>query len=125
MDLFKDVINGILRNNREVFNDPEAERVYTPFLVNRALSYHQDSLYYANQLNQLHHLDKRPQIDFYLNTIRSHRRDWVKWVKPLKEEDLQAVKMYFGYSTAKAIEAMKLLTDEQITTIKERLYTGD
>jgi len=125
MDLFRDVINGILYSKKETFNDPEAERVYTPFIVNRALSMHKDTIFHANQMNQCYNLPKKPQIDYYLNTIRSVKRPFVKWAKPIKEGDLQAVKMYYGYSDQKASEALRLLTDEQITFIKERTNTGE
>jgi hypothetical protein len=125
MDLFKDIIPGILENKRKTFEEPEAEKAYAPFMVNRALSYHSDCLYFANQLNQMHHLEKRPQIEFYLNTIRAKKRSFVKWAKPIKEGNLQAVKMYFGYSDRHATEALKILTDEQITFIKSRTTIGE
>lgn len=125
MDLFKDVINAIMQNKKDLFKDPEAEKVYNSFMVNRALSYHQDTLFIANQLNQLHQLDKSTQITLLLNTVRPRRREFVKWAKPIREGDLKAVMVYFGYSTAKAIDALKLLTDDQITSIKERINTGE
>jgi hypothetical protein len=125
VELFKDIINGILYNKRELFKDPEAEKVYNPFIVNRALSYHKDTLFFANQINQLPHLDKSCQIIFFLNTIRASKRPFTKWSKPMKEGDLEAVKMYYGYSDKKALDALKLLTDEQLTEIKERINTGE
>ena len=124
MDLFK-VINGVLNNDTGMFEDPEAQKTYAPFMVNRALSYHQDTLYYANEMNLLWELDKKPQIDFYLNTIRPRKRAFVKWAKKVKEDDLQVVKMYYGYSDRRALEVLKILTDDQITEIKERIYTGE
>jgi hypothetical protein len=37
---------------------------------------------------------------------------------------LDAVKEYYGYSDAKAEEALKILDDAQIELIKEQLYKG-
>lgn len=125
MDLFKDVVNAILFNKPDVFKDPEAEHVYTPFLVNRSLSYHQDSLFYANQMNQMGQLDKHLQINYYLNTIRARRRSFCKWSKPPVESDLNAVMKYYGYNRAKALQAMRILTQEQITLIKEEVNIGE
>jgi hypothetical protein len=34
------------------------------------------------------------------------------------------VKEYFGYSNEKAKEALTVLSDEQLTMIKEKLYKG-
>lgn len=125
VDLFKDIIGGILWNKAKIFEDPEAQKAYLPFMVNRALSMHQDSLFYANEMNLYSQLDKKTQIDFYLNTIRPRKRPFVKWSKPIKVEDLDAVKTYYGYSDRRAMEAMKLLTEEQITFIKMRTDTGE
>ncbi len=125
MKLFDDIIPSILQNKKSIFEDPEAERIYSPFMINRALSYHTDEIYAANQMNLLSGLDKRPQIDFYLNTIRAKKRPFVKWAKPIKEGNLQAVKMYFGYSDRHASDALKVLTDEQIAYIKERTKIGE
>jgi hypothetical protein len=125
LDLFKDIIGGILWNKAKTFEDPEAQKAYLPFMVNRALSMHQDSLFYANEMNLYSQLDKKPQIDFYLNTVRPRKRAFIKWSKPIKVEDLDAVKTYYGYSDRRAMEAMKLLTEEQITFIKMRTDTGE
>lgn len=125
MDLFKDILPGILENKKEVFNQPESEKAYAPFMVNRALSYHNDCLYYANQMNLLYGLEKQPQITFYLNTIRAKKRSFVKWAKPIKEGNLQSVKMYFGYSDRQASEVLRILTDDQITIIKSRTKIGE
>ena len=119
MDLFRDVINGIFYNKREVFKDPEAEKIYNPFIVNRALSYHRDTLFFANQLNQFPNLPKDCQISFLLNTVRAAKRPFVRWAKQIKESDLEAIKVYFGYSDARALEALKILSEQQITEIKE------
>jgi hypothetical protein len=125
MELFKEIIPAILQHKPEVFDNPEAEKVYTPFMVNRALSYHIDCIFYANQINQYYQLDKSLQIDFLLNTIRANRRPFVPWAKIVKDEDLSAVKSYYGYSNRRALEALKILTEEQITLIKERINTGE
>ena len=125
MKLFDDILPGILENKKKVFDDPEAERVYSPFMVNRVLSYHPDTLPYCNELNSYHQLDKRPQIDFYLNTIRAKKRPFVKWAKPLKEGNLEAVKLYFGYSDKKASDALRVLTDEQLAFIRVKTKIGE
>ena len=125
MDLFRDVIKGILSNNRDLFDDPEAEKTYTPFIVNRALSYYTDTIFHANQMNQMHQLDKHCQINYFLNTIGTTKRPFVPWAKSVKDGDLQAVKTYYGYSDQRALDALQILTDEQITAIKQKINTGE
>ena len=117
-ELFKDIIPSILTTKKYCLED---EKDYVPFIVNRALSYHDDALFYANQLNQMSGLDRRLQYDFFINTIRAKKRYFTKWAKPIKASDLAVIKLYFGYSDSKATEALKILTSEQIDLIRKRM----
>ena len=122
LDLFKDVVESILSSKKDCSWDPEFEKIYNSFVVNRALSNHNDCLFYANTLNALPNLTKDQQYTYLLNTIRARKRPFVPWAKAApKNSDLAAVKAYYGYSDAKATEAMKVLTDEQVTYIVKRM----
>ena len=37
--------------------DDIAEKQYAPFITNKALSYHQDAVYFANEMNIRHGVD--------------------------------------------------------------------
>ena len=52
------------------------------------------------------------------------RKRFNKWLKAEKVEDVEVIKQYYKYNTEKALQALKLLTPEQILTIKEKLNTG-
>ena len=117
-----DFVNSITYSKTDIMNDIN-EKEYAPFLVNRSLSYHQDTLLYANEMNRLHHASKHMQFSFYLNSIKSRKR-FSKWLKSSKIKDLDVVKQHFGYSNKKAQEALSLMTKKQIDYIKERLYKG-
>ena len=119
-----DYVNEILQGKKQLMVDEETEAVYAPFLINRALSYHKDCIMYANEMNRRHHIDKKMQNDYLLNTVRSKKRPFNKWVKPEKSEDLECIKTYYGLSSLKAREALRLLTDEQIQELKEKTDTG-
>jgi hypothetical protein len=80
---------------------------------------------YANQMNVNFGLDRKPQYDYLINIVRAKKRSFAKWEKPIQEENLQSIKLFFGYSDAKAAEALKVLTDEQIEYIKEKTKIGD
>ena len=120
-DLFKDIVPSILQTKKDVLED---EKDYNAFIVNRALSYHIDCILYANQMNMNSKLDNKLQYHYFLNTIRSMKRKFQPWQKPEKEEDLNVVKEYFGYSNEKAKSALRLLTKEQLSSIKEKLEKG-
>jgi hypothetical protein len=120
-DLFKDIIPSILQTKKNVLDN---EGDYVPFVVNRALSFHYDCIMYANQMNMCSGIDKKLQYDYYLNTVRSYRRPYQKWLKKETIENLNAVKEYYKYSDEKAKEALSILSDEQISVIKEKLDKG-
>jgi hypothetical protein len=119
-----DYVNSILQNKKNLIVDELTEKEYQPFLVNRTLSYHKDCILYANEMNRRHLTDKKLQYDFLLNTIRSQKRPFAKWVKSEKSEDLECIKQVFGLSNEKAREAMRLLSNEQIQQLKEQTDTG-
>jgi hypothetical protein len=75
-------------------------------------------------MNRRHLTDKKLQYDFLLNTIRSQKRPFAKWIKTEKSEDLECIKQVFGLSNEKAREAMRLLSNEQIQQLKEQTDTG-
>ena len=121
----KEYLNAI-NHNKEPLMDTEDEaweKKYLPFVVNRCISPFLDTIMLVNEMNRLHHLDKKLQFDFLLNSIRTRKR-FAPWLKANKIDDLEYVKEFYGYSNAKAKSALTILTSEQIKTIKNSLYKG-
>lgn len=105
-------------------DNPEiAAKEYLPFIVNRALSYHSDTIMYCNEMNIHHGLDNDMQYSFYLNSLRKNRR-FAKWIKHETLVDLIIVMEYTGYNRHKAIEALSILTKEQLQMMKNHLIKG-
>jgi hypothetical protein len=119
-----DYVNEILYGKKNLIVDEFTEKEYLPFIVNRALSYHYDCILYANEMNQRPFLDKKCQNSFLINTVRSRKRPFAKWVKSEKSEDLECIKKVFNYSDAKAKDILRLLSEEQIQKSKEETLTG-
>ena len=119
-----DYATAILQTKKQLIVDDLTEKDYNPFLVNRAISQHKDCLAFANEMNSRHYLEKKLQFDFLLNTIRSQKRPFAKWAKAEKNDDLITVKSYFGFSDAKAREALRLLNARQIEEIREKMSIG-
>jgi hypothetical protein len=120
----KDWLNSINHEkNNMIDEDLQLESQYPPYIVNRCLSGFIDTLMYANQMNICNNVDKKMQYDFLINTIRPKKR-FSPWLKKEKENDLQLVKSYYGYSNEKARVALKVLTDEQLKIIKSKLDKG-
>jgi hypothetical protein len=118
-----DFIKAINESKDVMKNDPFAEKDYIPFLVNRGLSFFQDTILQVNEMNRNHFLDNKLQFDFLINNIRSRKR-WSKWLKPDKIDNLEIVKTYFGFGNEKAKEALEVLSNEDIKEIKSKLAKG-
>lgn len=119
----KSVTNGKINIIAESENPDLAERAYNPYIINKALALYRDVIFYANEMNMRHNLDKKLQYDYYLNTIRKAAR-YEKWIKVESSDDLEAVKLFFGMSNEKAKQALTVLTADQLKTIKIRLEEG-
>ena len=119
-----DFVNQILQGKKQLIVDDLTEKEYNAFIVNRSLSYHKDCVLYANEMNTRHFIDKKMQNDFLLNTIRSQKRPFAKWVKSEKSDDLECIKLVYQFSDGKAKEALRLLSKEQIQQLKEQTHTG-
>ena len=103
--------------------DEVEEKAYQPFLINKALSYHQDTVFLTNEMNVRHSTDNRLQYLFFLNTIRKRNR-FSKWHKPYESKKLDTVKESFGVSTQKAKEYLELLNDKQYRELKDSMKIG-
>ena len=120
-DIFKDIIPSILQTKKDVLID---EKDYVPFVVNKALSHHYDCILHANLMNMFPNLDKKLQYQYYLNSIRSYKRPYQKWLKRETIADLELVKEYYNFSTEKAKEALTVLTEDQLDIIRKKLDRG-
>ena len=118
-----DYVNAINYDKKDIMDDDLKEKAYNSFLTNRSLSYFPDTVAASNVMNQYHHLDKKLQFHFLLNTVRKRKR-FSKWEKPETFDDVTAVKEYYGYSNEKARSALSLLSPDQIQEIKRRIYKG-
>ena len=120
----KDWLNSLNFSKENLLNDdPHLVKEYPPYIINRCFSGHMDAIMYAQEMNKYHFLDKDLQYNFYLNTLRKRKR-FSPWIRKDKVSDLDYVKRYYGYSNEKASQALKILTPDQLTYIKQRLETG-
>ena len=120
-DLFKDIIPSILHNKN---HDLDNEKDYHAFVINKALSFHYDCVFQANEMNKYPGLPATLQYQYLLNTIRGYKRPFRKWEKRETIDDLEAVKEYYNYSYEKAKEALVLLSNAQKEAIRKAIDKG-
>ena len=119
-----DFVNQINYGKKNLIDEnPELERQYKQFIINRALSFNHDTVLYANEMNVKNHVDSKLQFDFFLNTIRPKKR-YGKWLKRENNGILELIKEYYKCSYAKARDYTTLLDGSQLDIIKQRLETG-
>ena len=115
-----DVINNISESNDTMeFHKKD----YIPFVVNKGLSYFVDSILYVNEMNMRPGVTKQQHYDYLHSSLRKKKRR-SKWFKKTTHDDVGLLLEYYKYSQKNAEEALKILTDEQISEIRLMQYTG-
>lgn len=121
MNLF-DVVGAI--NDKKDIDRAEALSVYAPFMINRALSMHGDTIFYANEMNARSQLDKDMQFDFYMNIIPKGKR-FGKWAKAEKvEEDITNIMTFYSINRRRAEEILSLFSDDLLKELKDKMNKG-
>ncbi|MDB4726079.1 DNA polymerase clamp loader subunit A [bacterium] len=121
---YLNTINVTKENMMRGSNDDEmAEKDYVPFMINRGLSYFQDTVALANEMNIHHELDKKLQYEFLINIVRKRKR-FSKWYKKEDDSDIEVLMEYYGYSHERASQALAILSQDQLKIIKSRLEKG-
>ena len=115
--------NSINSTKQDIMVDDIAEKGYAPYMVNKSLSYFNDTVLMANEMNRLYHLDNKLQYHFLINIVRKRKR-FSKWNKPELINDVEVVKEYYGYSNDKARQILPLLTSDQIKILREKVSKG-
>jgi hypothetical protein len=120
----KDYLYSINQSKKNIMgDDTEAISAYPPYIINKCLSGHMDAVMYANEMNKYHQLSKKMQYDFLINTLKPRKR-FSPWLKKQSLEHLELVKEYYGYNDDKALDALRILTVDQLDKIRQLLYKG-
>ena len=117
-----DFVKSITYTKQDIMHDLN-ESEYEAFLINRSLSYYQDCLLYANEMNRRFEISARLQYHYLLNTIRKRKR-FAKWIKPEKISDLKIVMEYYKVSRAKAEEYLNILSENNIAVLRKKMNKG-
>ena len=116
-------VNAINTSKKDIMVDDLAEKAYVSFTINRSLSYFNDTVLAANEMNKHHHIDNKLKFHFLINIIRKRKR-FSKWNKPELVSDVDVVREYYGYSNEKARQVLPLLSSDQIVNLREKVFKG-
>ena len=87
-------IASINNTKKDLMTDDVAEKEYSPFMINRGLSYFSDTVMLANEMNRASHIDHRMQYDFLRLAIRPRKR-FSKWMKKTVPARIETIKEYY------------------------------
>ena len=120
----KDYLYSINQSKKNILDDdPSAVKKYPPYVVNRSLSSFTDTVLYANEMNKNSHLPNKMQYDFFLNSVKPRKR-FSPWARKDSIDYLDVVKEYYGYNDDKALQALRILTKNQLDKISYLLRKG-
>jgi hypothetical protein len=122
MDL-KDWLDSIYFSKKDLLKELDNANQYPAFIVNRMLSGNIDTALFASELNERFTMNKDMQYKFLLYAVPKRKR-FSNYLKKNTLEDLELVKSYYGYNTEKALDALRLLSKDQIEYIKKKLNVG-
>lgn len=120
MSVFDALNNISAEKERKDFHEDD----YIPFLINKGLSYHPDTILYANEMNIRGNMPKAWHYDYLHASIRKRKR-YSKWHKPEKDDNVSLLMEYYKYSRKKAEQALEVLTEDQLDQIRAKMNYGD
>ena len=120
----KDYLYSINQSKKNILeDDPDAARKYPAYVVNRCLSSFTDTVLYSNEMNKNSHLPPKMQYDFFINSVKPRKR-FSPWARKDSIDYLDIVKEYYGYNDDKALQALRILTKDQLDKISYLLRKG-
>lgn len=102
----------------------ETVQDYNCFIVNRGLSYHNDAILLANEMNRLSDLPHIMQFDFFRYALRPRKR-FAKWSKQEEaSSDIKLIQKAFDYSREKAEQVYDLFDKKQLKEMRRLFDEG-
>ena len=118
-----DIINNISTSSVSAWDDI-GDKDYNSFMVNRGLSYYNDCLFQANEMNRYYTLPKEMQYQFLLHAIGPKKKRFSKWASSKKDKEIQLVSEYFSVTLRKAAAIRNLLSDGEMKEVEAKLSKG-
>lgn len=110
--------------NYEQTEDPDFQKQYSSWIINKAMANHRQTIFFANEINMRYGLlDTIQQFDFYFYGIPKGKR-FGKWRKQAKQDSLNLLMSHYSVNARRAQGIWERLTAEQIKEIEALYYKG-
>jgi hypothetical protein len=93
---------------------------YNPYVVNKIMSQHVDTLFFGNEMNARPHIPKPIQYKYYCYSVKKGKR-FGTWLKAEKNDEVKMLSEYLGISYTKAKQLFPLLDPESIQILKKEI----
>ena len=118
------LMEGCYAESGEGATPDSPDRAYVPFMVNRGLSYFNDTVMFANEMNRYASLPTKMQYDFYRHGIRPRKR-FSKWSKRADDtSDVQLLMKHYGYNSDRAREVIVFYPEEELSKLRKQYDRG-
>ena len=113
------IVNHINTGKSRDVLDKVRRKDYSPYLVNKALSYFPDTVLQANQMNLASFIDIQAQYDYLFYTVRKRKR-YSKWYKGHTSDMISILRDVLSCSPK---EAEMYFSKDEIKKLK-KVYGG-
>ncbi len=118
-----DIVNKINSTEKDEWSDID-ESEYVDFIIDRAMSYHLDSVMLANEVTQRHQIPKKWKYDFYRLTVFPKKKRFAKWAKQEENDDVELIMNAYQVNRSKAVTILSFINKKDLQFIREKTYYG-
>ena len=120
-----DFIKSISNTKNDMLKDnPDNERHYEAYIINKGLSYFPDTVLFANEMNLYPEIPAKAQYYYYMNSIRKGNR-FSKWFKRDDDLDQKMIQKLYNVRPEIAKMYMKNISETDMKKLHELVETGN
>lgn len=114
-----DYLKDITYDKAYLFDPEDSNKGYVPFMVNRGLAQHLDTILLANETNKMGGLSKQFHHDYLFYSVDKKKR-YGKWAKADTTDSdlLEFVKEKYSVNQAVALDYLKLFDRKELKKLK-------
>ena len=111
-----DWLGSINKTKEDLRSKDPSLSSFEPFIINKGLGQSQTTIGFANFMNKMPKLPKEMVYLFHLHAVPKNRA-FAKWSKNSHSKDLKAFMEVTGIGKEKSLEALRVLTKQQIKEV--------
>lgn len=122
-----EVAKNIKEKGEILIQTESDEKIYTPYVVNKALSFSQQNIFLVDLMNTGRNLSGKMQYHFYYNVIPKSKKfdPWLKSNTPKDSDELVLmISEYFCINKSLAKQYLSMMPSEEVDIIKTKMDKG-